>query len=237
MKRLAILLLFVLSGSACGYNSTSFDLASTPVIYTNQDVVRGKPEVYVYPTASIDAPPMVMMVPFRVTQPMKDVDSVGYGISRIFWQTWSSMGLFNYMEFSADAGPFRRDLALGMARRKGAELLIGGFITHLNPGGSISQTSIAVQVEAYDVQSGVLVWSMGHSGTLPRPETKDYMLFTTQTQLPADAVQSISQALARDLGGILAQWTKRDASASGEKKKDGENPPKIPPPNQSNTRF
>ncbi len=210
MKKMLLALFALFSLSACSavQENTSGDIATGLTVYKDQWVRRSPPEVYVYPASGISAPPTVMMVPFRLTQPMNNADQISYGVSRVFWQTWSAMELFDYIEFCGEAGPFRRDVALNAARKKGAQMLIGGFVTHISPGGTVSDTTLSVQVEAYDVQSGLLIWSFGQGGLMPGPEMRDFIIFTTKTRLPGDPVHAISQALAVDMGKLIIQWTR-----------------------------
>ena len=147
-----------------------------------------------------------LFVPFRVTQAITRPDVIGYSEARTVWQTWLSMRLFSVLEFDADHGPFRRDTALRKARAKGADLLIGGFVTYYYNGGSASDSQAAIQVEIYDTKSGQLIWSVGHSALMPASKTNDYILFTTKTRLPSDPMYALTRAMAEDIGTLLGQW-------------------------------
>ena len=185
------------------------------VVYIDEAVVRGNPEVHIFPTTEVSGL-KALVVPFRVTQRITEPELVGYAVSKGLWQTWAGMRVFDYMEFMPEAGPFRRDIAVRLAKARGADLVIGGFVTYLIPGAGKLNSSLAVQVEAYDVASGLMVWSMSHSGMLPADRTKDFMLFETKSRTPADPIQTINTAISADMGKIMRNWSKFDELANAK---------------------
>jgi hypothetical protein len=207
-------------------------------VHRDQWVVRNPPETHVQPASQESAAPRVLFLPFRVTQPMDNPNAAGYSIARIVWQTWLSMRLFPAMEFSGDDTPYRRDRAVQLGRMRGADMVVGGFITYLYAGGTAGDSQVAVQLEAHDTHSGQLVWSLAQSGMMPASRTTDYFLFATKTRLPSDPVHAIVQAMAGDMGKIVQVWTAGPAGpgSSVEKldKKAGDLlfPPRdpVPPP-------
>lgn len=54
-------------------------------------------------------------------------------------------------------------MALPLARGMGAELLIGGYITYYFDGGTTGDSRISLQLEVYDVKTGMMLWSMAHA--------------------------------------------------------------------------
>lgn len=214
MRFLSALLLFgamlVMSGCATveGVDEHSWiDLSDKTTIYRDQWVRRSPPEVYVRPQQAVSEPLTALFIPFRVTQQMDDPGIAGYTISRTFWQTWLAMQLFPAIEYSGDPVPYRRDRALALARERGADLVIGGFVTHLYAGGTAGDSQIAVQVEIHDTRSGQLVWSMAQGGLMPASTTTDYFLFQTKMRLPGDPIYAISKAMALDCGEVVKRWT------------------------------
>jgi hypothetical protein len=176
-------------------------------IYRDQWVQRNPPEVHVQPASQEGAAPSVLFLPFRVTQPMDHPNVVGYSVARIIWQTWLSMRLFPAMEFSGDDTPYRRDRAVMLGRQRGADMVVGGFVTYIYAGGTAGDSQVAVQLEAHDTHSGQLVWSLAQSGMLPAARTTDYFLFAAKTRLPSDPVHAIVQAMAGDMGKAIQNWT------------------------------
>lgn len=197
---------FFLSG--CGVytaaqSNVSFDLTGPPVIFQDQWARRQAPFVYVQPAENSDIAFTALFMPFRVTQPISNPDIIGYSQARTVWQTWLSMGLFSIMEFDGDHGPYRRDTALRLARGKGADLVIGGFVTYYYAGGSESDSQVALQIEIYDTASGQLVWGMAQSALMPARVLNDYILFATQTRLPSDPMFALAKTIAEDTGRII----------------------------------
>lgn len=183
-----------------------FELASKTTIYRDQWVRRNPPEVHVRPNAPASKAPTVLFIPFRVTQPIKQPGMIGYSVARNIYHTWATMQIFPAMEFSGDDTPYRRDLAVQLGKQRGADMVVGGFVTYIYAGGTAGDTQLAVQVEAHDVQSGQLVWSMAQSGIMPASKTNDYLLFATKSRLPSDPLYAITRAIAVDMGKQMQDW-------------------------------
>lgn len=194
------------SGCATVNENVSFDLASQPVIYKDQWARREPPFVYVHPAEKIDTELTALFMPFRVTQPISDPEMIGYSQSRTVWQTWLSKRLFAIMEYDGDHGPYRRDIAINLARRKGADLAIGGFVTYYYAGGPEADSQVALQVEIYDAASGQLIWSMAQSALMPARKVNDYIIFATETRGPSDPMHALAKTIAEDMGDIVAKW-------------------------------
>ena len=183
-----------------------FDPSDKTVFYRDAWVQRNPPEVHVHPVSAAPSGIKVLFIPFRVTQPMDNPTVLGYTSARTMWQTWLTMRIFPNMEFSGDDTPYRRDRAVALARTRGADMVIGGFVTYVYAGGTAGDSQMAVQVEAHDTLTGQLVWSMAQSGFMPASRKTDYFLFATQTRLPSDPLHAIMQAIASDMGKQLQNW-------------------------------
>ncbi|WP_156908033.1 hypothetical protein [Desulfovibrio cuneatus] len=195
-------------------------LTHTPKIYRDQWVNRNPPDVHVQPKERAAFAPTVLFMPFRVTQEMERPGMAGHGISRTVYQTWNTMQLFPAMEYFADDTPYRRDRALQIARGRGADVVVGGFITYLYAGGTAGDSQVALQIEAHDVASGQLIWSLAQSGSMPASKTNDFILFATKTRLPSDPIYAITQVLAGDMGKIIQTWMAGPAPQTGIQKVD-----------------
>lgn len=205
----ALCALFCLSGCQTGRGVQEhvwFDPAGKLMVYQDQWVQRNPPEVHVQPSSAPPAELRVLFIPFRVTQPMDNPTMLGYSTARTMWQTWLTMRLFPNLEFSGDDTPYRRDRAVQLARARGADMVVGGFVTHVYAGGTVGDSQLAVQVEAHDVRSGQMVWSMAQSGLMPASKTTDYFLFTTKQRMPSDPLHAITQAMASDMGRQIQNW-------------------------------
>lgn len=217
----------VLLFSGCGGEGgrVNLELAGQPVYYADSAVVRAEPVVYVYPVTDVSGI-KVLFTPFRVVQAMDSPEQAGYSLSRVFWQVWSGMEVFDQFEFAAEAGPFRRDLAIAQAKRRGADMVVGGFVTQLLAGGGVGPNRVSLQIEAYDVNSGLMVWSMAHSGALNAPVSRDFILFAVKNRIPDDALYAVVAALAEDTGQVMRRWSRavRPEAAPAEEEKD----PRLP---------
>ncbi|CAK7056490.1 MAG: hypothetical protein DELT_01250 [Desulfovibrio sp.] len=202
------------TGCATVEDTVSFDLASQPVIYKDQWARREPPLVYVHPAENSDVEMTAVFMPFRVTQSVSDPEIIGYSQARTVWHTWLSKRLFSIMEFDGDHGPYRRDVAINLARSKGADLAIGGFVTYYFAGGSDADSQVALQVEIYDAASGQLVWSMAQSALMPARKVNDYIIFATETRGPSDPMYALTKAMAEDMGNVVAKWVPQPESAT-----------------------
>ncbi|MDL2209804.1 DUF4136 domain-containing protein [Desulfovibrio sp. OttesenSCG-928-O18] len=210
----ALILPALVSGCATIDEHVSFDLASQPVVYRDQWARRDAPMVYVHPVEKTDMELTALFMPFRVTQKISEPEMIGYTQARVVWQTWLSKRLFSIMEFDGDHGPFRRDIAVNLAREKGADLAIGGFVTYYYAGGSEADSQVALQIEIYDAASGQLVWSMAQSALMPARTVNDYIIFATETRSPSDPMFALAKTIAEDTGNVVAKWVPASETAT-----------------------
>lgn len=197
--------------SACGTvrgidEQIHFNPSDKTIIYRDAWVQRNPPEVHVQPQSVAPSDLKVLFIPFRVTQKMDNPTILGYSTARTFWQTWLTMRVFPTLEFSGDDTPYRRDRAVALGRARGADMVIGGFVTYVYAGGTAGDSQVALQVEAHDTHSGQLVWSMSQSGLMPASRTTDYFLVSTKTRMPSDPLHAIIQAIASDMGEQVQNW-------------------------------
>lgn len=203
---LLLLLPLILSCTGPGGAGVNFDLAGQPTLYLNDWVRRGVPQVSVRPATTPNRPLTALFVPFRVTQQMEKPRVTGLEVSRQIWQTWLSEKVFPVIEFAENATPYRRDLALQMASLRGAQVLVGGYVTHYVNGGTSGDSRISVSMEIWDVQSGQLIWAMGHAGAMEKQFASDFILFSTRARMPSDPMWAIIQTVSRDLAREVGLW-------------------------------
>ena len=224
MHRFLLLLsLLLVSGCATGRGvdeHVEFSPATKSKIYRDQWVHRSPPEVHVRPAHAAGGSDKVLFLPFRVTQPSADPNIMGYTVARVVWQTWLSMQLFPAMEFSGEPTPYRRDLAVALARQRGADIVVGGFVTYLYAGGTAGDSQLALQIEALDANSGQVIWSFAQSGLMPASRTQDYFLFSVKTRLPSDPIQAIARAIAGDTGTVIQDWLSEPTPESQTRRLD-----------------
>jgi hypothetical protein len=126
-------------------------------------------------------------------------------MSRVFWQSWLRERVFPGLAFAEGQTWRGPDQAMHLADGS-ADLLVGGEITHVMFGGSSGTTQVSLRLEIYDAAAGTLLWSMAHSGEMRNAQTRDFILLTKKSRLPAEPVQAIMAALAEDMGAPVAAW-------------------------------
>lgn len=185
----------------------TIDLTTPGILYTDSTIYRGDIQVMVHPNINLEQPPTALFVPLGLTQAMHDSLPVSEGVSRQVWQQFLSEGTFSTLELADMAPPYRTDLALPLARAKGADMLVGGYITYYLDGGQTGNTKISLQLEVYDVKTGDMLWSLAHAGLLPYQAARDYLLLQVKSRMPADPMSAVIAAVAGDMARLLHMWT------------------------------
>lgn len=186
--------------------SVTGDFATPFQILTDNFVRRQPPAVYVHPQAPLDHRPRALFVPLRAVQEVGHAVTFSDMLSRQIWQVWLSQGAFENLEYLPEAGPFSRDRALAIARRKGAEVVVGGYINHFMDGGSGGESSLSLNIEVYDVKTGNMIWSLSQGGLMDKQKKHDFYLFEITERNPADPSGLIARSLAWDMGNVILKW-------------------------------
>jgi len=190
---------------------------STPFqIQIDNFVRRQPPAVYVQPGNSLGHRPTALFVPLRMMQQMSQAQTFGTMLSRQIWQIWLSLNAFEALEFAEQAGPYNRERALALARARGAELMVGGFINHYLDGGTGGDSSLSLLLEIYDVKSGVQIWSLAQGGMMEVRQVHDFYLFSIKERNPADPSSFIARSLAWDMGQLIRRWAGTGAQNAKE---------------------
>jgi hypothetical protein len=183
------------------------DFTTPYQIQVDNFVRRQQPLVQVYPSESAFHRPKALFVPLRTLQQISDPVSFGDMISRQFWQAWLELGAFDVLEYWPDNGPFNQRTSIEIARRKGAELLVGGYIRQYIDGGSSGgNSSLSLTIEIYDAKNGNMLWSIAQAGMMEARQAHDFHLFSVRERNPADPVGLIIRTLARDMGNLVVEW-------------------------------
>lgn len=211
LSHLILLATIILTLSACSatrnlQQNMQADLAAQPLFLVDEWVKRMPPMVQVHPAHRVQHPLSVLFVPFRVTQKMEYPDELGYGVAATVWQNWLTQKTFSTIEFSRDSGPYRRDLALRLGRQRGADLVVGGFVTHFFAGGKNADSSVSLIVEIHDVRNGQLIWSLSQTGLIPKQSYSDFLIFGVKTRLPTDPNNAIISVMAIDMSNLIKSW-------------------------------
>ncbi len=177
-------------------------------IINDAQVVVSPIRVYVKPNISPTDPLRGLFVPLRVTQDIASPRNVSHNISRQIWQVWLAQKSFQALEYDDRMVPFQVSDALQLARSRGANVLVGGYITHLLDGGSAGASSISIQMEVYEVATGTLLWSMGQGGSIEKQQPVDLFIFGVEQRMPADAMGLTARSVGYDMGMKIADWVK-----------------------------
>lgn len=184
----------------------------TPLqVRINNFVRRQPPAIYVAPLEPLDRRPRALFVPFRTVQQVANPVSFGEMLSRQVWQVWLSLNAFHSLEYASGAGPYAPARALALARARGAELVVGGYINEYVDGGNSGTSTAALSIEVYDVRSGTLIWSMAQAGIMEARQVHDFFLFSVHERNPGDAAGYVTRALAWDMGRQVLGWVDPDS--------------------------
>ncbi|MBQ7738893.1 MAG: hypothetical protein IJT59_04505 [Desulfovibrionaceae bacterium] len=175
-------------------------------IQIDNHVRRQQPAIAVQPTAPCGHRPTAVFVPLRMRQEISNATSFSNQLSRQFWNVWLSLSAFHTLEFVQTSVPYTPEMALQIARMKGAELCVGGYIDHYLDGGSGGTSTVSLSVEIYDAKRGVLVWSMAQGGMLEARQVHDFYLFSVAERNPGDPAGLIARSLAWDMGQKILKW-------------------------------
>ena len=204
------MLLFSLPLTACSASNPQVnmtgDLSSPLQVQLNNWVRRQPPQIYVRPTIAPTSPPTALMVPLRVTQEIRDPVSLSRNLSRTFWQTWLSQQPFSVLEYAYDAQPYDPGRALALGKQKGADLVVGGYITHYLDGGHTGSSSVSISIEVWETATGNLLWSLAQAGLLEYQQAHDFYLFQMRTRQPSDPPSAILRLLAEEMGKTVHNW-------------------------------
>lgn len=194
--------------------SLTGDLSAPLQIQIDNFVHRQPPAVYVQPGSNLGYRPTALFVPLRMMQQMSEAQTFGAMLSRQVWQIWLSLNVFDTLEFADEAGPYSRKRALELARAKGADFVVGGFINHYLDGGTGGESSLSLLLEIHDVRTGTQLWSLAQAGMMESRQVHDFYLFTVRERNPADPSSFIARSLAWDMGQLVRRWTATAAQNS-----------------------
>ncbi len=182
-------------------------LSSQSEIVWEQWVRKATVQIYLQPAEAPVTLPTALFYPFMPKIDLPQGRHVSRELSRMIWQTWLSERVFSVLEFADYATLYTPERAIALARQRGADLAIGGYVTNYMAGGSVGDTYVALHLDIYDTLSGELIWSMDHAGMMQSEFTRDYILFSSRTRLPSDPTWGIMQALSQDMAKPLLAWT------------------------------
>ena len=192
------------------------DLSQGIRIYHNAKVYLSDLQINVAPNRALETKPTALFVPLGLVQSNIDHYGISYGVSRILWQQLLAEQTFKILEFSEVPPPNRVEHAIQGAKALGAQFLVGGYITHFIDGAGVGDSKIAIQIEVYDANTGLLLWAINQSGVLPYKTDKDNIFFTVHNRMPIDAMSTLVSAVGTDIAKHLHRWTDPKAMGVGQ---------------------
>ena len=184
-----------------------FDIAQGLRVYNNASVYLSALQVNVAANQALETKPKALFVPFGLVQSSNDSGGISYGVSRLLWQQFLAEQTFSTLEFSEVPPPYRVEHAIQGAKALGARFLVGGYITHFIDGATVGDSKIAIQLEVYDTETGMLLWAISQSGILPYKTDKNNILFTVHNRMPIDAMSTLVSAMGANMAQYLHYWT------------------------------
>lgn len=204
---LAILAALFVSG--CGV-STDYELASTPILTTEEWVQRPyEPAIYVQPAELPTRPLTAVFIPFRMQQAMNNGPYYAREVSRYVFEIWARERIFPVFEFLENQRFTGQANAVALARSKGADLAVTGSVQQLMAGGSAGKSELAMRLEIYDAYNGQLLWSISDAGSMQPEATKDFVLFLKRSSMPNDSLYAISASLAYSMSHPVKKWIQK----------------------------
>ncbi len=188
--------------------STHGETATPLHVISDARVTVSPIRVYVRPDISPTTPLKGLFVPLRVTQDMASPKNLSYNLSRQIYQVWLAQKAFVALEYNDYNIPFQVSDALALARSKGANVLIGGYISNFLDGGTVGTSTVSIQIEMYEVATGSMIWSLAQGASIEKKQAVD--LFTTgyQERMPEDAAGLMVRSVGFDIGDRIARWVR-----------------------------
>ncbi|WP_320009092.1 OmpA family protein [Maridesulfovibrio sp.] len=211
MKKIFLVILLALS--AC----THFEpqIATQSVYYQDAEVQLSQLMVYSRPEKPHYGPLSALFFPFHVTQTMHKGSDWGKSVAKGIWQNWTSLQIFPSMVYDDNLAYRGLDEALFVARSKGYDLLVVGFVPYLYLGHTVDDSALSVQVKIYETKRGQMVCSFEQSGRIEKKMDDDFILVKREHRMPDSAFYSIIQAIATDMAVPLTSWARYETTSQG----------------------
>lgn len=203
MKKLFLLSVLLFLG-ACAYVDPS--ITDQTQIITDAKVRRSELVVAVAPKAKSYRPLTALCYPFHVQQPTPDYRHIGKTFANIFYGEWMRKRLFPTMEFDDTLVYYGKRRALAEARKRGADLLVLGFIPYFYAGSTLDDTALTIQSNIYDAKTGILLFSMAQSGRIEERMDEDWIYFKHRTRMSDSPFTKLITSIAADMAIPLQSW-------------------------------
>lgn len=203
MKK-AILFALLFTISACAYVDPS--ITEQTKIYQDSPVRKSSLQVSVHPRGKQYRPLTAYFHPFVIQQHNSDYRHLSGAFAQIFHNAWTEERLFPIQEFQPETQYQGLRTALERARRRGADLLILGFVPYFYAGHTLDDTAITIQINIYSAGNGNLLWTMMQSGRIEDKLPDDYIYFRHEFRLSDSPFNKIIRDIAKDMAIPLKAW-------------------------------
>jgi len=203
MKKV-ILLAVLFALAACGNIDPS--ITDQTRIYSDIPVRKSPLQVAVHPRTKQFRPLTAFFQPFVVQQQNSDYDNVSRAFSEIFHNAWMEDRLFTILEYAPDTRWEGLNAALDNARRRGADLLILGFVPYFYDGNTLDDTAVTLRVNIYNTGNGDLLWSMIQAGRIEERQPDDYIIVRHEFRMTQGPLNKVIRSIAADMAVPLKSW-------------------------------
>lgn len=189
---------------ACAYVDPS--LTDQTEIITDAETRRSDLVVAVAPKAKSRKPLTALFYPFHIQQPTPDHKHLGRTFGQIFQNEWLRRRLFTTLEMDPQLTYYNKRRSLAEARRRGADLLILGFVPYFYAGSTLDDTAMTLQVNIYNVETGILLFSMAQSGRIEERIEEDWIYFRHRTRMSDSPFFRLVTDIAADMAVPVKSW-------------------------------
>lgn len=190
--------------TACAYVDPSFN--DQIKVYTDTPVRKSAMQVSMHPRGKQYRPLTAYFHPFVIQQQSSDYRHLSDAFAEIFNNAWLEERLFTIQEFQPGTPYQGLQVALERARRRGADLLVVGYVPYFYAGHTVDDTAITIKMNIYSAGNGNLLWSMIQSGRIEDKTPDDYIVFRHEHRLSTSPFSKIIRSIAKDMAIPLKGW-------------------------------
>lgn len=189
---------------ACAYVDPS--LTDQITVYSDIPVRKSAMQISVHPKGKQYRPLTAYIYPFVIQQQNSDYHHLSTAFTEIFNNAWTEERLFSIQEFQPGTPYQGLNVALERARRRGADLLVIGYVPYFYAGHTLDDTAITIKMNIYTAGNGNLIWSMLQSGRIESKNPDDYIYFRHEFRMNKSPFNKIIRSIAKDMAIPLKAW-------------------------------
>lgn len=149
----------------------------------------------------------LLILPFRLSEDISDGRHLGRSLAQSFWQVWTGIKVFATQAYDGEARYYSRSQAVALARKAGADLVLGGVVSHYLHGGTRSDSSISLRIDIYDAKDGEMLWSLAQAARMEYARSEDYIVVRRTFRMPDDPMMALVQHIAAVMGTRVRAWS------------------------------